>query len=267
MNLQKKYVRTISMKDFQTGRLSIFVLYRHMLTKNRIKFIRSLHQKKHRANNGLFLVEGEKMVEELIERKLPIEALYRANSNLELAGVQVEDISKREMDQISNLVSPPGILAIVPKLEWAETDFSCGKYLVLDQIKDPGNLGTIIRIADWFGLQGIVCDLECVDLYNPKTVQASMGSLFRIPVFYKSLETFISEVPEANFLAADMEGVSISENPAPDNAMLILGSESHGIRKPLMDKSIQRISVPKKGKMESLNVAVAAGILSYWMTL
>lgn len=238
-----------------------------MISKNRIKFIRSLHRKKQRYNNRLFIVEGVKLVEELLTEKIKLDSIYCTKNQIRIFSInqtKLSELSDREMMELSGLTTPPGVLAVVPFLDWPEPDFTSGKYLVLDRIRDPGNLGTIIRIADWFGLSGLICDLESVDCYNTKTVQASMGSLFRVPVFYRNLEDFIpSFKSKTAIIAADIRGIDIKEGLISENGLILLGSESQGLRSELIASADHCISIPRFGRAESLNVAVAAGILSF----
>lgn len=234
-----------------------------MITKNRIKFIRSLHRKKERIQHQMFIVEGEKPVQELMLSGTSVDSVYYTgilhSKNHEMNG---ELLSSKEMGQISTMKSPPGILAICNYLQWKTPDFNLGKYILLDQINDPGNLGTIVRIADWFGIKAIVCSTDSVDIYNPKSIQASMGSLFNIPVFYKDLDDFISNLNNNRIvIGADIVGSSIKEYNFPENGFILMGSESHGINPKLESYITHSVTIPKSGNAESLNVAVATGII------
>ena len=234
-----------------------------MITKNRIKFIRSLHRKKERIQHQMFIVEGEKPVHELLLSGIPINSInYSDASYLNKPEFNGELISSKEMGMISTMKSPPGILAVCDYLQWKTQDFTTGKYIVLDRINDPGNLGTIVRIADWFDIDAIICSSDSVDLYNPKTIQASMGSLFRVPVFYFDLHQFISKFDnKITVIGADMEGTSLQEFNFPEHGFLLLGSESHGIDPKLNSVVTEKVTIIKSGNAESLNVAVATGIL------
>jgi len=172
-------------------------------------------------------------------------------------------ISGKEMESISVLKTTPGILAIGDVLRWKKPNFEVGKYIFLDRINDPGNLGTIIRIADWFGFDGIVCSKGSVDIYNPKVIQASMGSIFRVPVFYEDFDLLLPQVyQKIEIIGADMKGEAIQTFKFPKNGFLLMGSESHGISKGLHQYLRHKVTIPKYGKAESLNVAVATGILA-----
>ena len=234
-----------------------------MISKNRIKFIRSLHRKKERIQHQMFIVEGEKPVSELLISGIIIDSLYYTeNSHSKISEFQGELVSNKEMSMISTLKTPPGILAVCAYMHWEKPEFDKGKFILLDRINDPGNLGTIVRIADWFGIDAIVCSTDSVDIYNPKTIQSSMGSIFKIPVFYFGLDKFLSELgKEKVVIGADMAGVSLKDFSFPDNGFLLMGSESHGIDPKLDSVITHRVTIPKSGNAESLNVAVATGIL------
>lgn len=234
-----------------------------MITKNRIKFIRSLHRKKERIQHQMFIVEGEKPVKEFLQSGLPIDSIYYTDVQYsKIPEMQGELISSKDMSLVSTMKSPPGIVALCDYLKWKNPNFNSGKYILLDRINDPGNLGTIVRIADWFGIDAIVCSADSVDIYNSKTIQASMGSLFKIPVFYVDLYKFISELDKKiTVIGADTVGTSLGEFIFPENGLLLMGSESHGID-PKIDSIItHKVTIPKSGNAESLNVAVATGIL------
>ncbi len=234
-----------------------------MITKNRIKFIRSLHRKKERIQHQMFIVEGEKPVQEILLSGIPVDSIYfTENIFSKQPEIKGELISSKDMSSVSAMKTPPGILAVCDYLQWKKPDFKTGKYILLDRINDPGNLGTIVRIADWFGIDAIVCSTESVDIYNPKTIQASMGSLFKIPVFYLDLGKFISELDKNIIvIGADMFGSSLKEFNFPDNGFLLMGSESHGIDPKLDSVITHKVAIQKSGSAESLNVAVATGIL------
>ncbi|EKD31304.1 MAG: hypothetical protein ACD_77C00346G0011 [uncultured bacterium] len=229
-----------------------------MVSKSDIKFIRSLALKKYRDENSVFVAEGEKIVEEAIKSSYKIEALYYK-----------DEIGEDAMSKISLLSTPSPALAIVKMKEYGDTneiDFS-KLYFALDSVRDPGNLGTIIRISDWFGIDTIFASEDTVELYNPKVVQATMGSIFRVDVRYLSIPVMLSHVKNripiyGTFLSAP----SIYESKLTRNGIIILGSESHGISKELEDLSDYKVLIPQYPKeskeSESLNVAVSAAILA-----
>ena len=234
-----------------------------MITKNRIKFIRSLHRKKERIQHQMFIVEGEKPVQELLLAGAHLDSIYYTDALfLKKPETDGELVSSKEMGMISTMKSPPGLLAVCNYLQWKNPDFNSGKYILLDRINDPGNLGTIVRIADWFGINAIICSTDSVDLYNSKTIQASMGSLFKLPVFYFDLDQFILNLDKnAIVVGADIVGAPLNEFNFPENGFLLMGSESHGIDPRLESVITQKVTISKSGNAESLNVAVAAGIL------
>ena len=232
-----------------------------MLTKNKIKFIRSLRNKRERYTQQQFIIEGEKIVKEAIASGCSIEdviSLESSRDNITFSGVITA--SKKDMERITSLKQTPGVLAIAQFIKWEKLDLSKGKYIVLDGVNDPGNLGTIIRIADWYAFDGIICSTESVDVYNPKVVQSSMGSIFRIPVHYADLNELLSNCSLSIF-AADMEGEDFSKVNFPDSGILLMGNESHGVSETLLTKVNHQITIPRIGSAESLNVSVATGIL------
>lgn len=236
------------------------------LSKNEIKFIRSLQQKKFRDEESLFVVEGIKLVDELINQSYgQIQDIYCTeewNGKLDnlLSPILV---NQSELERISGLKSPNQVLAVVKKFSPSEIDFSAnGITLMLDSINDPGNLGTIIRTADWFGIQQIICSENSVEQYNPKVVQASMGAIFRSRIHYADLRTTLNKFLEndGQIFGAEMSGDDAFQTTFPDGGVLLMGSESHGISSDLQGL-YKPITIPKIGASESLNVGMAAGIL------
>lgn len=232
-----------------------------MLTKNKIKFIRSLANKKERYSHQQFIIEGEKIVNEALNIGIPIdELIIEENYRSQFLSTELTIASKKDMERCSSMKQAPGVLAVLPFLSHPKNDFNKGKYILLDRINDPGNLGSIIRIADWFSIDGIICSNDSVDVYNPKVVQASMGSILRVPVWYNDLSQVIAN-SELKVIAADLEGEDVNSFVFPQNAMLLMGSESHGINDELLALIDYRVTIPKKGLAESLNLSVATGIL------
>ncbi|MES2590035.1 MAG: RNA methyltransferase [Bacteroidota bacterium] len=212
----------------------------------------------------LFLVEGEKMALELIKLKVDsIDSLYGtvdfikqipANSDF-----YFEEITEKELAQISTLKTPNKVLVVCKK--WDLKDDSIADfYIALDEIQDPGNLGTIIRLADWFGVKNIVCSKNTADCFNPKVVQATMGSLFRVNIVYEDLKTFI-ETKKLPVYGAFLEGESIYKSSLSPKGILVLGNEGKGISNEIEKCVTQKITIPRFGEAESLNVSVATGIL------
>ena len=231
-----------------------------MITKNQIKFIKGLSLKKNRIEHQCFIVEGEKSVLELLASDFEIIDLYVTNSwktKTDLA--EITQITNNELLRISNLKSPNKVLAVV-KIPMAKQEKKGGVTLVLDSINDPGNLGTIIRLCDWFGVQQIICSKDTVDVYNPKVIQASMGSLFRINLIYTDLKDYLQKVNTPIF-GTFMNGSNIKDLELPKDLHLILGNEANGISEEVASLITNRIAVKNIGlKTESLNVAMATAI-------
>lgn len=233
-----------------------------MITKNNIKQIKSLTRKKNREQLQLFVVEGYKSIRELKNAGLSMEEIYVTKDAQELNDLNPVTISTADMKSISNLKTPPGYLAVV-RMSSNRAIPSSGLILALDNIQDPGNLGTIIRLADWFNIEHIICNLETVDLYNPKCIQATMGSIARVQVHYIHLESYLNE-NKLPVIVTSMGATSVYEKTLPKDAILVMGSESHGISNSIMNMG-HKISIPQygptKNKTESLNVATATAIL------
>lgn len=249
-----------------------------MLSKALIKQLRSLHLKKFRDTEQLFVVEGPKLLEELMNSPLwQIDHIYSTDEQL-ISSLNVSSpytiINDKELHQISALSTPNKVLATVnyhSTLVENLKDIS-GFYLLLDRIQDPGNLGTIIRIADWFGVDGIICSVDTADFYNPKVIQASMGSVFRVPVYYEDLSSVLeknSKTSKLPVFAAMLEGDNLYKTEINKRAFLLMGNESSGVSHDLNRFITNKIHIPS-GKSsghtaESLNVAVAAAIIcSEW---
>ncbi|MBK7682657.1 MAG: RNA methyltransferase [Bacteroidetes bacterium] len=249
-----------------------------MLSKALIKQIRSLQIKKFRDSEHLFVVEGPKMLVELINSpKWKVDHIYSTDESLVeeiCSSAPFSIISERELEQISGLSTPNKVLATVHYEEThrdKKNNFS-GFYILLDKIQDPGNLGTIIRIADWFGVDGLICSNESVDFYNPKVIQASMGSVFRIPIQYVNLTNFLddnSKTAKLPVYAAMLEGESIYGTNLPKDGFLLMGNESKGVDSLFNNFITNKLHIPA-GKSngpqaESLNVAIATAIIcSEW---
>lgn len=256
-----------------------------MLSKSKLQFILSLQQKKYRKLNNLFIVEGEKLVEELLQSSFRIAAIYATKSWLDEFALklgplkdQLYEISESDLKKVSALSTPNKVLALVHPTEnnIEIPDLKNFLTLVLDGIKDPGNLGTLIRIADWFGIKNVICSLDTVDLFNPKTIQSTMGSLFRVNVLYTDLTKWIIDYKKTNsnsVYGTLLQGDAIYSKKLNKNGVIIIGSESHGIGEtllPLIDEKIKIPSynhfendaseVPNSGA-ESLNAAIAAAVV------
>jgi TrmH family RNA methyltransferase len=238
-----------------------------MLSKSQSKYIQSLGQKKHRDHEGVFIAEGPKLVKELLQNNnVEISHLYALNDWVQeneklLKGVDVTPISEMEIEKISQLKTPNQVIAVIKKFETTEPEVKGKISLVLDAIRDPGNLGTIIRIADWFGVQHIICSPDCADVYNTKVVQATMGSIVKVNVFYTDLPAWLKQQNGIGVYAAMLEGEDVTKMNALKEGLIIIGNEANGIHHELLQFAVEKITIPKKGTAESLNAAVATGII------
>jgi len=232
------------------------------LSKSQLKLINSLQQKKYRTKHGFFIAEGTKVVKEFLNSNIELEHLFFVD------GFGFEDVEKRtqisevELKKMSALKTPNNVLALF-KIPNEVAPMNDGFILVLDQINDPGNLGTIIRLCDWFGVNQLVCSNNTVDCYNSKVVQASMGSLTRISIAYTDLLPYLKNTPLPKF-ATLMNGESVYKSSLPKEAVLVMGNEANGISELLLNELNTTISIPRFGKSqetESLNVATATAIL------
>lgn len=228
------------------------------LSKNKIKWIKSLHHKKHRDSEGVFVVEGDKMVSELIEFwKDQIDFICTSDPSFKFDGHLIVT-DEKTIKEISSLTTPNKFLAVVKKPVVAVKKEHL--ILALDGIQDPGNFGTIIRTADWFGVDLIVCSKGTVDMLNPKVVQSSMGSLFRIPIIYEDLSSYLSE-SKLPIYGALLEGDNVYQQTLSEKAILVMGNEGAGISREIQRFIHHKIHIPLFGGAESLNVAIATGIL------
>ncbi|MEY3179361.1 MAG: hypothetical protein RJB42_1604 [Bacteroidota bacterium] len=240
-----------------------------MITKSDVKYIQSLAHKKFREEEGVFVIEGKKMVGELIQ-EFPdkIVHLYATQQWVDevvrekILDSKISAIDEMTLGKISQLKSPNQVIAVVKIPTHLAKDNSTSKLtVVLDQIQDPGNLGTIIRTCDWFGVQNIVCSLDTVDAYNPKTVQSAKGSLLRMNIQYADLITYLSSKKGVAIYAAALNGNSIYEIEVKEPSIIIVGNEASGISKEVMVLANQTITIPKIGKAESLNAGIATAII------
>lgn len=238
-----------------------------MLSKSQISFIRSLHQKKYRKEHGLFIVEGIKSIKEFFRSSYQIHTIYYNSEQYNLlpklpANINLFEVKNAELDKISTLQTPQGFLALVhiPKnRELALTALKNQFTLVLDGVQDPGNMGTIIRTADWFGFKNIICSADCVEVFNPKTVQATMGSLARVNIYEADLPALLEKNTIPVF-GALLDGESIYKTQWGAEGLVILGNEGKGISAEVIKKINKPVTIPRIGEAESLNVAVSAAI-------
>ncbi|NHM00707.1 TrmH family RNA methyltransferase [Flavobacterium difficile] len=234
-----------------------------MVSKNQIKLINSLQQKKYRKIHQLFIAEGKKVIQELIDANFSLEHLFVTKENLFDKKFQTEFISESELKKISALTTANDCLAVFKIKTTSSKLGSSDLELALDNIKDPGNMGTIIRLCDWFGISKIVCTEETVDIYNPKVVQATMGSLARVEVVYTNLTDYL-KTTDLDIFGTFMEGENIYKSELPPKGIIVMGNEANGISKEIENLVTQKISIPRFGSLqqtESLNVATATAII------
>lgn len=241
-----------------------------MLSKNLIKLINSLKQKKYRQKYGLFLVEGQKIINDLIALNVSIEKIVTYNNDIRFDDTEIIRCKEQDLNKISFLKTAPDIVALVkiPDVVLDENEIVNNLSLALDGIQDPGNLGTIIRIANWFGIKNILCSNDCVDIYNPKVVQATMGALFGVKVHYIDLSEKLREYNQSYNIAVYgtfMQGQSIYSTKLQSNGIIVMGSEGQGISPEIEKLITNKITIPSFAEgfngAESLNVGVATGIV------
>ncbi|MBX3239805.1 MAG: RNA methyltransferase [Chitinophagaceae bacterium] len=241
-----------------------------MLSKSGVKYIQSLYHKKFRDEQGLFIIEGPKVVTEFLSHAPDlIVSVYGVknwlNNNIVLLdrfdSNVIHTVEVYELEKISALSTPNQVLAVVKKIENRPDMTAPGIMLLLDDIQDPGNLGTIIRIADWFGVTGVICSRACADLYNPKVIQSTMGSILRVPTEYTDLAEWCKTNNHFTIYATALQGENLYDCLPGDNIALLVGNESKGVREELLQLASKKITIPGKGKAESLNAAVATGIV------
>lgn len=246
-----------------------------------VKNVKRLAEKKYRNELGLFMVEGEKNIQELLNSDFIIEGILGTtpflesiidsiNTYDERCGTHIEIVEVKEDDLVraGTFVTNSTGIAVVRQKEEASADAIVGEaqknvVLMLDDVRDPGNLGTIIRIADWYGVTHIVASQTTTDLYNPKVISATMGSFTRSTVLYSPLEEILMKSRELSLpvIASVMNGMNTHESTFPQTGFLLMGSESHGVNTELLTFATHKVTIPRFGKAESLNVSVATGIL------
>ena len=239
-----------------------------MISKNQVKYIQSLGQKKSRDFENRFIAEGPKLVNELLTaencRIVQLFALKEwidENPNA-TKHTELFEISGVELEKISQLTTPNQVLAVIEKIQWKNDPEVKGSIsLALDTIQDPGNMGTIIRLADWFGIKNVFCSTDCVDVYNPKVVQSSMGSISRVRVEYTDILSWLTENNDVPTYAAVLDGKDVSKMEKIKEGIIVIGNESKGINEEMLKLANVQITIRGKGKAESLNAAVATGII------
>lgn len=245
-----------------------------MLSKQLTNVVQNLEKKKFREKYNLFLVEGGKLVDELITSGITVNRLIARESWLnerenDIGAIQCVQVTEREMQRLSNFKSLPEVIALaeIPSYEWKKEEVVRSLSLVLNGIQDPGNLGTILRTCDWFGVERVFCDRDTVSAFNPKTVQASMGAVFRTKVFYLDLPQLLQQLvsPEFPCWGTYLEGEDIYTGTLAPQGLIVLGNEGGGISEEVGQWVSRRLTIPRIPRREqgaeSLNVGVAAGIV------
>jgi RNA methyltransferase, TrmH family len=244
-----------------------------MISKSQVKYIQSLGQKKSRDAENKFVAEGPKTVSELLQAKncKVIQAFairkWIGNNAHTSQHTEIIEVSEDELKKISQLTTPNQVLAIAEKIKWDNGPEIKGTIsLALDVIQDPGNLGTIIRTADWFGIKNLFCSVDCADVYNPKVVQSTMGSITRVRVEYVDLNLWIKQNSDIRIYAAVLNGRDVTNMDKLTEGIIVIGNESKGVSEDIMQFVNVQVTIPAKGRAESLNAAVAAGIILSHLT-
>jgi TrmH family RNA methyltransferase len=247
-----------------------------MISKNKSKFIISLQKKKVREEEKLYVIEGDKLVREFLGAGVPLKTLiakpeFLSSLTAEMTSIagEIEDVSYEELKKISTLKTPHNAIAVVPMPDtYMDLDEIFKNLCVaLDSVQDPGNLGTIIRAAAWFGIKNIICSADCVDVYNPKVIQASMGALLHVNIYYHDLKKlFVSaKVDKISVFGTFLEGESIYRHNLDNKGIILLGNESKGISEDFIPLVTHKIMIPKfssaRQGIDSLNVSMAASVI------
>lgn len=235
------------------------------ISKAQIKHIRLLHLKKYRQKYNQFIVEGLKSVNEFVESNIKCIGIYANAEHLltyrEAVGINFcFETKDKELEQISAFKTSQEVLAVFEIPQNMQVDNSANFILALDDIRDPGNLGTIIRTAEWFGLKEVICSKTSAECYNPKVIQASMGSVSRMKIHYVDLESYLKENKTHQVVLADMDGADYKEYKWKKN-ILVIGNEANGISAYLKELPNEKITIPRKGAAESLNAAISTAII------
>jgi len=234
-----------------------------MVSKNQIKLITSLHQKKFRQANNLFIAEGAKVVNELLHSNFELESVYATEALFpQIQQHKFTLISENDLKKVSALTVPNNCLAVF-KIPEPKSIKEKGLIIALDDIRDPGNLGTILRLCDWFGIEQVICSEQTVDLYNPKVVQATMGSIARVNVTYLDLNSYVRTTKLPVF-GTFMDGENIYKTALPKEAIIVMGNEANGISPAIEQSTKNRLTIPRFGNLqqtESLNVATATAVI------
>jgi RNA methyltransferase, TrmH family len=240
-----------------------------MLSKAQIKYIQSLQHKKNRQKSSQYVAEGDKIVQELLQAGMPVKGVFATTDWLEqhtalldrLPAGAVAEVDATVLKQLSSLTTPNRAMALLDMPAVANPLPAAGTVaLALEAIQDPGNMGTLIRIADWFGIPQIICSPDCVDVYNPKTIQATMGSIIRVRIAEYDIKELLRQTSLSSY-AATLHGENIAGFPAMKEGIILIGNEGRGLTEEVTAMATHRITIPRLGGAESLNAAVAAGII------
>jgi TrmH family RNA methyltransferase len=240
-----------------------------MLSKAQIKYIQSLQHKKNRQKSSQYVAEGDKIVQELLQAGMPVKGVFATVDWLEqhttlldrLPAGAVVAVDAAVLKQLSSLTTPNRAMALLDMPPVVDPLPAAGTVaLALEAIQDPGNMGTLIRIADWFGIPQIICSPDCVDVYNPKTIQATMGSMIRVRIAEYDIKELLQQTKLPSY-AATLHGKNIAGFPAMKEGIILIGNEGRGLTEEVIALATHRITIPRLGGAESLNAAVAAGII------
>jgi RNA methyltransferase, TrmH family len=237
-----------------------------MVSKNSLKYIKSLQLKKYRLEEQSFCVEGMKSVLEVLQSNYRVKIIAGTQIFFDQYSSFIKNneeklvLSTKSLSGISNFKNNDSVLAVVEIPSNLAFKIEDEWVLGLDGINDPGNLGTILRLADWYGIRKVICSTDCVDVYNPKTIASSMGSFVRIQLFYTDIKEFLQD-QQITVIGTFLNGENIHNVKFAKRGLILMGSESHGIRKELEPIINRNITIPSFGKAESLNVAMATAII------
>lgn len=241
-----------------------------MLSKNKIKYIKSLELKKNRKDEKVFVAEGHKSVDELLtvfSCKIIVATSEWIGRHENINAQEIIEVSEEELAKASFLKNPQAVLAVFSQPEY-KLDLTLPQTslcLALDDVQDPGNLGTILRVADWFGIENVFCSPGTADIYNPKTVQATMGAISRVRVHYCDLAAFISSLKDVNVYGTFLDGKNMYDSPLSENGLIVMGNEGNGISAQIEELVNSKLFIPNfpagRATSESLNVAMATGII------
>jgi TrmH family RNA methyltransferase len=236
-----------------------------MISKANIQLVKSLQDKKQRQKYNQFVVEGEKSITELLKSPFNVLKLYALSDFLSqnaplLKNVSFEEVNEKELKQMSAHMSPQKVIAVVKMPDEASIPSKVKFVLALDEIQDPGNLGTIIRIADWYGIEHIVCSKGCTDVYNPKCINSTMASFLRVKVHYQDIVE-VAEQTKLPIMVAVLDGQNIHQGNLPKEGILVIGNEGHGVHASIISKAKHKLTIPRYGGAESLNAAISTAII------